>query len=188
MDLAYRASPWSAAARRRHNPSGFRNKRVWDYVQSWSGAKNSSRRSPGKKPPKNYDPELRRKVERAAVKHAVAYYKTKFGPRCEVRSVEAFGKGWDLEVYHQGAPLLVEVKGLLNSSLVCELTPNEYDKMLRPENRRRYVIYVVNNALAEAPAVPVPSVFVHVANDIWQTEDGRELVITPKTGALLSTN
>jgi hypothetical protein len=162
------------------------NARVWDYIKSWSVAKGPSERGAPKKPPKNADPELRRKVERAAVEHAIAYYQARFGPNCEIDSVEVYGKGWDLEVRNGSDPLLVEVKGLLKGSLVCELTPNEFEKMLHPDNQDRYVVYVVNNALAEPPAVPIASIFAHVGEGVWQAEDGRKLTITPRTAAVLS--
>jgi len=156
------------------------------YVHNWSSRLDDQ--SPGlpTTPPKNLDPELRRKVERAAVAHAKAYYRAKYGARCPIISVEAFGKGWDLEVFHEADPLLVEVKGLLNNDLICELTPNEFTKMLEEEHRDRYVVYVVNNALAEPPGMPIPAIFKHVGDGKWQTEDGRDLLITPKTGAVLS--
>jgi hypothetical protein len=160
------------------------NARVWAYIRSKRSP--ARQKPPGKAPPKNPDPELRRKVERAAVEHAIAYYKAEFGNACPIHSVETAAKGWDLEVYHDAKPLLVEVKGLLNHGLVCELTPNEYEKMRQKVNRDRYVIYVVNNALAKSPAVPVASVFKHAGNLKWQTDDGRELIVTEKTGAVLS--
>ena len=100
--------------------------------------------------------------------------------------MEAEAKGWDLEVHGGDEPILVEVKGLLGQTLVCELTPNEYEKMLKPENRERYIIYVVNNALAEGPAVPIASVFAHAGGENWRTADGRDLVITPKVAAVLT--
>jgi hypothetical protein len=82
--------------------------------------------------------------------------------------------------------LLVEVKGLLNAGLTCELSPNEYEKMMMEDYRSRYVVYVVNNALAKAPAVPIPSIFEHAGGASWRTKDGRELIITAKTGAVLT--
>jgi hypothetical protein len=91
-----------------------------------------------------------------------------------------------LEVYVGPQPLLVEVKGLLNSELVCELTPNEYEKMMKSANRKRYVVYVVNNALAVHPAMPIASIFEHVARDKWCTADGRQLLVTEKIAAVLS--
>ncbi|OSZ71897.1 hypothetical protein CAP39_00440 [Sphingomonas sp. IBVSS1] len=161
------------------------NKRVLAYVDSWLSERKKVSRTSGGNPPRNTDPELRRKVEAAAVKHAWNYYETKYGQGC-VKSVESFGRGWDLEVETGDSTLLVEVKGLLNHAISCELTPNEYEKMLRPENRARYVVYVVNNALADAPNAPVPSIFNWVSNKIWQTEDGRQLQITEKVGAVLN--
>lgn len=164
------------------------NSRVWNYVRTWQSARTeaSKRTQKGKKPPKNNDPELRREVERAAVDHAIAYYKAKYGAACEIKSVEADGVGWDLEVRFESDELLVEVKGLYRDNLVCELTPNEYQKMQMPENMDRYVVYVVNNALAQAPAEPIASIFSHVGNGTWETGDGRVLVIKERTGAILS--
>jgi hypothetical protein len=161
------------------------NRRVWAYIASIEGGAAGGAKSSAK-PPKNYDPELRRAVEVAAVEHAVGYYKALFGTGCPVISVEKEAKGWDLEVHCGPEPLLVEVKGLLNRALVCELTPNEYSKMMSKEFRSRYVVYVVTNALATAPAVPIAAVFEHIGDDRWQTKDGRELKIVERTGALLS--
>jgi len=162
------------------------NERVWAYVRSEGRTGPSRRSKPSKKPPKNFDPELRQKVERSAVDHAVAYYKAVYGSDCAVVSVEKEAKGWDLEVFTGSEPLLVEVKGLLNSALVCELTPNEYEKMRVPANRSRYVVFVVTNALAQHPSTPIASVFEHAKDMKWQTADGRGLKITEKIGAVLS--
>lgn len=162
------------------------DKEVWAYVRSYGSERRNSPTPASKIPPRNLDPELRRKVEKAAVAHATSYYKELYGTACIVRSVEAEAKGWDLEVFAGLEPLLVEVKGLMNSTLVCELTPNEYEKMMLDEYRRRYVVYIVNNALAESPAVPVASVFEYTDEKRWATADGRHLVITPKTAAVLS--
>jgi hypothetical protein len=164
--------------------------RVWAYTETYTKSRekppNSKTSSGSKMPPKNPDPELRRKVEKAAVKHAMAYYEAEFGSSCIIESVETAAKGWDLEVYNSPEPLLVEVKGLLNEELVCELTPNEYEMMMRPSNRRRYVIYIVNNALAEPPAMPIASIFKHAGGDQWCTSDGRKLVIKEKIAAVLT--
>lgn len=117
--------------------------------------------------------------------HAWKYYETKYGRGC-VKSVEPYGRGWDLEVRSGDVEWLVEVKGLLHTSLACELTPNEYEKMSSPEHCTKYVVYVVNNALAQEPEAPVPSVFTWNSAGKWQTEDGRELQIREKVGAVLS--
>lgn len=161
--------------------------RVWNYISNYGKLPASAKPRKAKgRPPRNHDPELRRKVERAAVDHAVGYFKSVYGPMCRVESVESQAKGWDIEVFCGAEPLLVEVKGLLNQELVCELTPNEFANMMKEGNRSRYVVYVVNNALAAAPASPLPSVFEHCGGDVWRTRDGRELKITPKTGAVLT--
>jgi len=164
------------------------NQRVWEYILGFDRRAAIRRKAsdrPTGKPPRNHDPELRRKVERAAVDHATAYYEDLFGKGCW-RSVENLARGWDLEVDVGNKLLLVEVKGLLRGELVCELTPNEYAKMRSRKYRSRYVVYVVNNALAAAPEVPVPSVFLHVRDDVWRTADGRQLVIAPKMAAVLT--
>jgi hypothetical protein len=160
--------------------------RVWEYVQSTGKRRATTTRVGGERPPRNLDPELRRKVEKAAVDHAIAYYKSEYGNDCHIESVESLAKGWDLEVFNGPEPMLVEVKGLLNAGLMCELTPNEYEKMMILAHRSRYVIYVVNNALAEQPAMPIASIFEHENDRIWRTADGRELCIKEKVGAVLS--
>jgi hypothetical protein len=160
--------------------------RVWDYIRSRHKIRPAAKPTGRKGLPRNVDPELRRKVEKAAVEHAIAYYKAEFGAGCPVISVETAAIGWDLEVYTGADPLLVEVKGLLNAPLLCELTPNEYEKMMLDANYSRYVVYVVNNALAEYPAMPIASIFEHAGDRVWRTADGRELVITEKIGAVLS--
>lgn len=48
------------------------------------------------------------------------------------------------------------------------------------------MVYVVNNALAESPAMPIASIFEHVGDNEWQAADGRKLIVEPKIGAVLS--
>ena len=158
---------------------------VWNYIRAFGAEPQELPPPPSATPPKNSDPELRRKVEKAAVMHAKSYFRALYGPTCPIRSVELEAKGWDLEVFAGPRPLLVEVKGLLNEAIICELTPNEYENMMKPDQRSRYIVYVVNNALAEKPAVPIPSVFRYVDAARWATQDKRELSIVPKTGAVL---
>lgn len=62
------------------------NQRVWDYVRSV--LKRSSAKPTPQRPPINLDPELRRKVEKAAVDRATAYYKSPEGGSCSVESVD----------------------------------------------------------------------------------------------------
>lgn len=135
------------------------------------------------KPPKNFDPELRRKVERAAVNHAIDFYRSPEGGSGKVVSVEVEAVGWDLTVEKpDGSVLLIEVKGLQGDRLVCELTPNEFARMQEAAHRDRYRVYVVCNALTQ----PLSSVFAHVADGRWETLDGRKLGIQPKIAAVLS--
>jgi hypothetical protein len=160
--------------------------RVWAYVNSWDDAKKRPKPGKGKRPPKNTDPELRRKVEKAAVRHAWEYYEAKYGKGCDIQSVEPYGRGWDLEVRCGEQQWLVEVKGLLNANLACELTPNEHEKMNLAENCQKYIVYVVNNALAEEPEAPIPSIFEWQEDGKWRTDDGRELQVAEKVGAVLT--
>jgi hypothetical protein len=187
--FAVRSSRVSPGAGFGQNPTWYGadsiDELVWSYIRS-EGKAPRKKGKPSGKPPKNFDPELRRKVERAAVNNAVAYYKALYGNDCPVVSVETEAKGWDLEVHAGPQPRLVEVKGLLNHGMVCELTPNEYEKMQLPANRDRYTVFIVNNALAEPPSRPSRFVFEHAGGMVWQTADGLKLKITKKVGAVLS--
>ncbi|WP_082513294.1 DUF3883 domain-containing protein [Methylobacterium sp. Leaf125] len=136
------------------------------------------------------DPELRKRIELAAVRHATAYYRSRAGGSQVVDSVEKDGVGWDLNVTAPtGAVLKVEVKGLSGRDLVVELTPNEFTKMKSTEHRAQYIIYVVTEALtSEARS----HVFRHNAEAskggdlVWATADGRQLKIEQIVAARLS--
>ncbi|SFL86069.1 DUF3883 domain-containing protein [Methylorubrum salsuginis] len=136
------------------------------------------------------DPELRKRIELAAVRHATAYYRSRAGGFQAVDSVEKDGVGWDLNVTAPtGAVLKVEVKGLSGRNLVVELTPNEFAKMKSTEHRAQYIIYVVTEALtSEARS----HIFRHNAEAskggdlVWATADGRQLKIEPIIAARLS--
>ncbi|GJD30575.1 hypothetical protein PMNALOAF_1822 [Methylobacterium adhaesivum] len=136
------------------------------------------------------DPELRKRIELAAVRHATAYYRSRAGGSQVVASVEKDGVGWDLNVTAPtGAVLKVEVKGLSGRDLLVELTPNEFAKMRSTEHRAQYIIYVVTEALtSEARS----HVFRHNAesskggNLVWATADGRQLKIQQIVAARLS--
>ena len=136
------------------------------------------------------DPELRKRIELAAVRHATAYYRSKAGGSQVVDSVEKDGVGWDLNVTAPtGAVLKVEVKGLSGRNLVVELTPNEFAKMRSTAHRAQYIIYVVAEALtSEARS----HIFRHNAETskggdlVWATADGRQLKIEEIVAARLS--
>lgn len=138
--------------------------------------------------PKQPDPLIRKLVEVAAVKHAVAHYTSVAGGSRKVRSVEKDGVGWDLEVVAGDTMLKVEVKGLSGSNLCVELTPNEHAKMQHADNRAMYVVYVVTEALTN----PRSHVFYYNAEaskrsqHVWQTHDGLALKIDPLIGARLT--
>ncbi len=136
------------------------------------------------------NPELRKRIELAAVRHAIAHYQSRAGGSQVVESVEKDGVGWDLNITAPtGAVLKVEVKGLSGRNLVVELTPNEFAKMRSPEHRAQYVIYVVTEALtSEARS----HVFRHNAEAskgsdlVWETADGRRLKVEQIVAARLS--
>jgi len=139
---------------------------------------------------KQPDPELRRKIERAAVAHATKYYSSRAGGSRTVESVETLGCGWDLEATaFDGSVLKVEVKGLSGKDVVVELTPNEYARMISAEHRSDYVVYIVTEALEKSARAHV---FRHDAllskgkDLVWSTDDFRKLKIQPLTAARLS--
>lgn len=161
------------------------NKDVAEYISG--GGRRAKRPA---KSPRQTDPELRRKVEQAAINHAIAYFESQEGGAHRVESVEKDGFGWDLEAFaDDGGFLKVEVKGLSGKDLVVELTPNEYLKMRSPEHRADYIIYVVPEALLPKPNAYI---FRHDAilskgNDlVWITDDGQRLKIEPIVAARLS--
>ena len=119
--------------------------------------------------PKQADPLLRQRVERAAVKVTVNYYK---GRRYTVDSVENDNVGWDLEAVYERSKLLIEVKGLSGSDLSVELTPNEYEQMKR--NRDSYRLCVVTEALIQ----PKLSVFAWSSDtQRWEDQKGNLLCV-----------
>ena len=158
--------------------------RVWRYIRSIEQGRLAAPAAPSKGgPPRNPDPELRAKVEKAAVDHALAHFRSPLGGGFDLRSVELERKGWDLEHSGDGRRLLVEVKGLSGTAAICELTPNEYEKMQDPKHRSDYVIYIVTQCLTDTP---LAHVFRYRNADAqWVSADGRTLAVTAKVGAML---
>lgn len=142
------------------------------------------------KVPRQTDPELRRKVEQAAINHAIAYYESDEGGSHRVESVEKDGVGWDLEAFSEdSAHLKVEVKGLSGKDLIVELTPNEYAKMKSPEHRADYIIYVLSEALSPKPVAYIfryDAILSKGKDLVWMTDDGQRLRIKPIIAARLS--
>lgn len=146
---------------------------------------------PGPQPtrmPRQPDPELRKKIELAAVRHAADHYRSAEGGARTVESVERDNEGWDLNVIGADGVLRVEVKGLSGTILCVELTPNEYKQMRSAAHRVQYVVYVVTEALTN----PVAHVFYYNAeaskggSHVWSTHDGRALAIEALIGARLT--
>lgn len=140
--------------------------------------------------PKQPDPELRRKIEKAAVEHATEYYGSTVGGKRKVVSVETLGRGWDLEATaFDGSVLKVEVKGLSGKDVVVELTPNEYAHMMASEHRSDYIVYIVTEALeksARAHVFRYDAMLSKGKDHVWITDDFRRLTIQPLIAARLS--
>lgn len=161
------------------------NRAVLAYVQNGGNANGNRSKSP-----KQSDPELRRKIEQAAINHAIEYYESEAGGFRHVESVEKDGVGWDLEATGSDDEMLkVEVKGLSGNSLVVELTPNEYAQMQSAAHRKHYVIYVLLEALKDTKRAEI---FRHDAVEsngsklIWSNDDGAVLKIEQRIAARLS--
>lgn len=144
----------------------------------------------GSKAPRQTDPELRRRIEQAAVDHAIAHYTSEAGGLRSVKSVEKDGVGWDLEATGaDGEVLKIEVKGLSGSDLVVELTPNEFAQMQSAEHRKDYIIYVLLEALqrtAKAQIFRYDAIRSKGADLIWLNDDGEILRIERRIAARLS--
>lgn len=140
------------------------------------------------KSPRQQDVELRRKIEQAAINHAIAHYTSPEGGNRTVKSVEVEGKGWDLEATSaDGDVLYIEVKGLSGSEVVVELTPNEYARM--KSDRTQYVVYILSSALEKSRAAHVFRFDAEQSsrsNLVWEADDGRILVIEERVAARLS--
>lgn len=140
--------------------------------------------------PQQPDPDARKKIELAAIRHATQFYRSKLGGSRTVHSVEKDGVGWDLNVTAaNGEMLKVEVKGLSGSNVIVELTPNEYKQMCSNENRQDYIVYIVTDADSSNAR---SHIFYHDKessnrdNLVWVSGDGRSLKIDERIGARLS--
>jgi hypothetical protein len=125
----------------------------------------------------NGDPELRKKVEKAAVDFVTAYYRKQ---GWSVESVEPCNEGWDLEVTKSRRFLAVEVKGRQTEGSV-DLTPNEYDAMNNVMIRMSYRIAIVFNALSKSPRLTIFSYSPGLNG--WVSDAGDTLGLQPLIGA-----
>ena len=117
--------------------------------------------------PRQPDPFLRHRVERAAIETVTAHFT---GLGYEIDSVERDNQGWDLTAVAGRRELLLEVKGLSGSEIAVELTPNEYSAMTR--HRDSYRLCVVTNT----SSTPRLSVFAYCSDSgRWEDADGHPL-------------
>jgi hypothetical protein len=139
--------------------------------------------------PRRADPEARKLIELAAVRHATTYYESKVGGSRTVRSVEADNEGWDLTVTSGDEVLKVEVKGLTGTHLCVELTPNEYKQMQSSTHRADYVIYVlteVGTRNARSHIFYYNALLSQGRAHVWTTEDDRRLKVEKVIAARLT--
>jgi len=117
------------------------------------------------------DYETRKKIEKTAVKIVTMYYR-KLGYTVESREKDNIG--WDLDVQRGKDKLKVEVKGNKNEGVYFELSPNEYENMLK--DKCNYRIAVVSKALSANPKLRIFSFTPE--RDEWISKDGRVLHFT----------
>jgi hypothetical protein len=131
-------------------------------------------------PSRQRDPLLRQRVELSAVKTAEAYFE---GLGYRVDSVERDNVGWDLNAVLGKRKLKLEVKGLSGSTILVELTPNEYASMIK--YRDAYRVCIVTNAIT----APCLKVFAYSPDSKQWEGPGRQVLnIQVMTAARLSAN
>jgi hypothetical protein len=118
-------------------------------------------------------------VEAAAIAHVLQ----RFGPASADRQKEKCG--WDLEFVINDKTRCVEVKGLSDSEIHVELTPNEFCAAERAMNNTftegDYRLAVVCNALSDEPTLYV---FSHDTGMHWRCElSGHRITAIPRIAA-----
>lgn len=124
------------------------------------------------------DPKKKKDVEIIAMESAKDYYK-EMG--YSVEDVSEKNKGWDLEATFGNKTLYIEVKGLSQSGINITFSHKEYTKML--ENKSKYRIFVVTNALNNNPTMNAFSY--SKENDAWTNDEGRNLEIDARVYAIM---
>lgn len=114
----------------------------------------------------NYSPEVRTKIEKAAIQVVVSLYQSR---GYKIKDVQKDNKGWDLEASIGSNKLLLEVKGQGNHAPYIRISRNEYEKML--QNKDIYRLCVVINSLSE----PDVYVFLNQRETIWVCEDDESI-------------
>jgi hypothetical protein len=129
---------------------------------------------------RSLNPLQRAEVEAAAIKLVTRHYERL---RYAVTSREPECLGWDLEAIQADTVLRIEVKGLSGSSLVVELTPNEY-KAMTGRYRDCYRLGVVTDALSRHAKLRL---FSYDANlEGWFTDESETLKIKKLVGARMT--
>jgi hypothetical protein len=125
--------------------------------------------------PRQPDPLLRCKVEKAAIDTTTAHFRNQ---GYTVDSHEKDNVGWDLLATFGNRQLRLEVKGLAGSETCIELTPNEYAQMRKWQDT--YHVCIVTDALTD----PKLAVFSYSAESgKWQDDQKRTLRIAEIVGA-----
>lgn len=124
------------------------------------------------------DPELRRRIEKAAVAHVRKHYE---GLGYELESREVEGVGWDLDAAKGDLELNIEVKGVQGSKLSCEVTHNEFSAMLDLDRQPFYRLCVVTEALSDDPTLRIFGFDKRTGN--WTSEEGEVLECKELTAA-----
>src|SRR5579859_748078 len=131
--------------------------------------------------PHQPDPLKRERVERSAVLLATEHFK-KLG--YTVNSVEADNVGWDLNATYEKTKsfLRLEVKGLSGKNVVVELTPQEYQMMLK--HKDSYRICVGTRCLEDAHKALRVFAY-HEGSESWRDSDDLPLRIEERKSARL---
>lgn len=127
--------------------------------------------------PRQSDPALRAKVEKAAIDYVTDHWPY---PGYACKSVERDYKGWDLEFTRGARTLLVEVKGCSGDVGQVELTPHEYEAMC--DRCHQYRLAIVTRAL-EAPRLSIISF--NGSDGTWRDQDDREVQLKERTGVIV---
>jgi hypothetical protein len=150
-------------------------KKLFDFIRSGGRAR------PRKLVPKSggggqgwqTDPRRRKRIEEAAVREVIRYYR-ELGYTVDDRQNEHCG--WDLEATENARVLYLEVKGVAGSEIAVDLTANEYKSMKK--HRDLYRVCIVTNALLKKPVL---SIYAYVPGSRqWEHyEDGIPLRVEP---------
>ena len=153
-------------------------KTVLEYVNGGKPPK-SSNKSTKTGTPRQSDPIKKQKVEESAIKKTIKHYE---GLGYAISSVEKDNVGWDLEATIGKKKLLIEVKGLSQSQIVVELTPNEYENMKR--HKDIYRVTILTDALKSNSRLHIFSY--SPENKLWEDEIGRALNVEEKISARMN--